>query len=70
MLFRSVGAYEEPAIAGVSGNDARPLMAARSYRFTVRLENGSQHEILDANPSAWRIGERVNVIDGNRSAKR
>ena len=67
--IREVGAYEEPAIAGMSGNDARPLMAARSYRFTVRLENGAQHEILDANPSAWRIGERVNVIDGKRSAK-
>ena len=68
--IREVGAYEEPAIAGLGGNDAPPLMAARSYKFTVRLENGSQHEILDANRSAWRIGERVNVIDGNRAGTR
>ncbi len=68
--IREVRAYEEPAIAGMGGNDAIPLAAARRYKFTVRLENGSQHEILDANPSAWRIGERVNVIDGKRSEKR
>ena len=68
--IREVGAYEEPAIAGLGGNDAMPLTAARSYKFTVRLENGSQHEFLNANPSAWRIGERVNVIDGKRSGKR
>ena len=67
--IREVDGYEEPAIAGLGGHDAMP-MVARTYRFTVRLENGSQHEILNTNPSAWRIGERVNVIDGKGSGSR
>jgi hypothetical protein len=36
---------------------------AKSYEFTIRLRDGSMRVISDANPAAWRVGERVNVID-------
>jgi hypothetical protein len=37
--------------------------AGKYYEFTVRLRDGSKHVITDADPAAWRVGERVNVID-------
>jgi hypothetical protein len=42
--------------------------SARSYKFTVRLEGGSDRVIIDANPASWRPGQRVIVIDGTNPA--
>ena len=41
-----------------------PAGPARRYEFTVRLGDGSNRVFSDSNPTAWRIGERVGVIDG------
>jgi|GEM_PF-2561025 len=41
------------------------LMAPARYTFIVKLENGAEHRISNSDPLAWRIGERVMVIDGN-----
>ena len=43
------------------------LMAPARYTFIVKLEDGAEHRITDKNPLAWRIGERVMVIDGSRA---
>ncbi len=43
---------------------------ARRYEFKARLEDGSYRSISNANPAAWRLGERVNVIDGIDLASR
>lgn len=49
--------------AGGNRNQMR-VKSAKSYEFTVRLNDGSYRVITDANPAAWRLGERVNIIDG------
>jgi len=41
------------------------LMAPARYTFIVKLEDGAEHRISNSDPLAWRIGERVMVIDGN-----
>jgi len=42
-----------------------PVAAPPRYIFTVHLEDGSKRLINDLNPLAWRIGERVMIIDGS-----
>jgi hypothetical protein len=51
---------------GITGGatGVTPLQAKKYYAFTVRLNDGSSRVVVDSNPAAWRIGERVNVIDG------
>lgn len=44
-------------------NETRAKSAKR-YEITIRLGDGSHRVIADANPAAWRLGERVSVIDG------
>jgi hypothetical protein len=48
--IESIGASHDPAES--------------SREITVRLDDGSSRVIVDANPAAWRPGERVMVIDG------
>jgi hypothetical protein len=52
---------------GITG--VTPLQAKKYYAFTVRLSDGSSRVVVDSNPAAWRIGERVNVIDGAKPSK-
>ena len=59
----------EPGGLGVPGQ-AMAVHPAGRYEFTVRLDDGSQRLITDANPASWRIGERVNIIDGISPARR
>ena len=47
-----------------------PVAAPTRYTFTVHLEDGSKRLINDTNPLAWRIGERVMIIDGGPVAGR
>ena len=46
------------------------VMAPARYSFTVLLENGAERVINDSNPLAWRIGERVMIIDGGVAGSR
>ena len=46
------------------------VMAPARYSFTVLLENGVERVINDSNPLAWRIGERVMIIDGGVAGSR
>lgn len=49
----------------VAGNEIeKRVKTSKSYEITVRFEDGSSRVIADANPPAWRIGDRVRVING------
>ena len=54
------------AVGGaVAGNQIEKSMkSTKSYNITVRFEDGSSRVIHEANPSAWRPGDRVKVING------
>lgn len=65
--MREGGADDESAAAAPADfGSPWTLMAPARYTFTVNLADGSQHRISDSNPLAWRIGERVMVIEGDR----
>ena len=73
-----VVAIRQVPVDGASGADALsaalpsefggdgPLATPRRHTFIVHLEDGSERQINDSNPLAWRIGERVMIIDGDR----
>jgi outer membrane lipoprotein SlyB len=54
------------AVGGaVAGNQIeKSVKSTKSYDITVRFEDGSSRVIHEANPSAWRLGDRVKVING------
>jgi hypothetical protein len=56
---KTAGAFAEVAV-----------QPAKYYEFTIRLRDGSKRVITDANPAAWRVGERVNVIDSVTLSRR
>jgi hypothetical protein len=59
-------AKREPA----QPNAETAARAADYYEITIRLRDGSNRVITDVNPAAWRVGERVGVIDGKTVAIR
>ena len=54
------------AVGGaVAGNQIeKSVNSSKSYEITVRFEDGSSRVISEANPPAWRTGDRVKVING------
>lgn len=54
------------AVGGaVAGNQIeQSVKSTKSYDITVRFEDGSSRLFHEANPSAWRSGDRVKVING------
>lgn len=42
----------------------KSVKSDKRYEFLIRLNNGSSRLITDANRSAWRLGERISIIDG------
>jgi len=58
------------ASANGQGDDELLAKAAKRYEFSVRLDDGTYRAITDANPAAWRLGERVSIIDGIDLASR
>ena len=54
------------AVGGaVAGNQIeKSAKSTKSYDITVRFEDGSSRVFHEANPSAWRSGDRVKVING------
>lgn len=54
------------AVGGaVAGNEIeKRVKSSKSYEITVRFEDGSSRVINEANPPAWRTGDRVKVING------
>lgn len=77
-----VVAIRQVPVDGASGADALSaalpsefggdgaLAAAPRHTFIVHLEDGSERQIIDSNPLAWRIGERVMIIDGGPAGGR
>jgi hypothetical protein len=59
--MRDVGASRGDKPGGPRAETS--VQAAHYYEFTIRMRDGSSRVITDANPSAWRVGERVHVID-------
>lgn len=50
---------------GLAGNEIeKRVKTAKSYDVTVRLDDGSSRVLHEANPPAWRAGDRVKVVDG------
>jgi outer membrane lipoprotein SlyB len=54
------------AVGGaVAGNQIeKSARSTKSYEITVRLDDGSSRVINEANPPAWRTGDKVKVING------
>ena len=54
------------AVGGaVAGNQIeKQVKSTKSYEITVRLDDGSSRVINEANPPAWRTGDKVKVING------
>lgn len=54
------------AVGGVVvGNEIEKRMkTTSSYEVTVRLEDGSLRVVREANPPAWRTGQKVKVVEG------
>lgn len=44
--------------------DSTPAKSIKSNELTIRLADGSIRVISEANPTKWRLGERVVVIGG------
>jgi len=40
------------------------VKTSKSYEITIRFEDGSTRVLTEANPPAWRPGDRVRVVDG------
>jgi outer membrane lipoprotein SlyB len=54
------------AVGGaVVGNEVeKRVKATKSYDITVRLDDGSTRVVNEANPTSWRTGDRVRIVDG------
>ena len=54
------------AVGGViAGNEIEKRVKARkSYEVTVRLDDGSSRVLTQAEAPAWRMGERVRIVEG------
>ena len=49
----------------VAGNEVeKRVKATKRYEVTVRLNDGSSRVVSEANPPAWRAGDKVRIIDG------
>lgn len=54
------------AVGGVvAGNEIERRMKTTSgYEVTVRLEDGRAQVVREANPPAWRVGQKVKLVEG------
>ena len=54
------------AVGGaLAGNEVeKRVKSTKSYAITVRFDDGSSREINEANPPAWRAGDKVKVVNG------
>lgn len=54
------------AVGGaVVGNEVeKRVKTTKSYDITVRLDDGSTRVVNEANPTTWRTGDRVRIVDG------
>ncbi len=54
------------AVGGaVAGNEVeKRVKTTKSYELTVRLNDGSSRVISETGRPAWRIGDKVKVVDG------
>ena len=58
-------AIPQVASRGLLTEYRRPARTGSAkHEITVRLQDGSSRVMIDTNPGRWRLGERVNVIDG------
>lgn len=49
----------------VAGNQIeKSAKSTKSYDITIRFDDGSSNVIHEAYPSAWRLGDRVKVVNG------
>ena len=50
---------------GLLGNQIeKKVKSTKVYEITVRLEDGTTRVVTEANPPAWRPGDKVKVING------
>jgi hypothetical protein len=63
---------EQPGLKLVPGRhcghcgriEAKREIAPRVYEYTLRMADGSSSVFHETLPAAWRVGERVGVIEG------
>ena len=49
----------------LAGNEVeKRVKSGKSYEITVRLEDGSNRVINEANAPSWRTGDRVRIVNG------
>lgn len=52
-------------VGAVVGNEVeKRVKTIKSYEITVRLDDDTVRVINEANPTSWRTGDRVRIIDG------
>jgi hypothetical protein len=69
----SIREIDDPLQAGrdhANANAKHPDRTVNIYEIIIRLRDGSNRRVTDANPAAWRVGERVSVIDSKALAAR
>jgi len=50
---------------GLAGNQIeKKVRSTTVYKVTVRLEDGSTRTVTEANPPAWRQGDKVKFVNG------
>jgi len=54
------------AVGGaIAGNEIeKRVKSTRSYRITVRFDDGSSRVFSESSPPAWRAGDKVRIVDG------
>lgn len=54
------------AVGGaMAGNEVeKRVKTARHYEITVRLDDGTNRVVTEANPPTWRPGDKVKVVNG------
>lgn len=63
-VLASMRAVESEVGGGTAATGADGTKRPVAHEFTVRYADGSHRVVTDANPAAWRLGERMSIIDG------
>ena len=58
-----IGAAGGAVVGGVLGNQEKHVKSTKSYEITVRFDDGASRVISQSDPTGWRAGDRVRVIN-------
>ena len=62
---RKIGAVVGAVAGGLLGNEIeKEVKTSKSFDITVRFDDGSSRVLNEANATAWRVGDKVKVVNG------